>query len=194
MKSYNLSILMLCMNYRISAIIGIIGIIFAIVSNSVSFAFAANSYCTKLANSDPNTWCVGTEGDDRIGANGLKHNILGLGGSDQIDSGSGDDGVCGGSGNDRINGGDGKDEIFGDIIADPDIPVTCGDGYGSDSISGGSGNDRLYHGLGTPDDSKAILSDGHKDFIDCGPGEDSVWINTSVDHDVASNCEHVHAG
>ncbi|MFI5406737.1 MAG: hypothetical protein ACHQ1D_09525 [Nitrososphaerales archaeon] len=85
-------------------------------------------------------------------------------------------------------------EIFGDIIADPDIPVTCGEDYGSDSISGGSGNDRLFHGLGTPDDSKAILSDGHKDFIDCGPGEDSVWINTSVDHDVASNCEHVHAG
>ncbi|MFI5406736.1 MAG: hypothetical protein ACHQ1D_09520 [Nitrososphaerales archaeon] len=111
MKSYNLSILMLCMNYRISAIIGIIGIIFAIVSNSVSFAFSGNSYCTKLANSDPNTWCVGTEGDDRIGANGLKHNILGLGGSDQIDSGSGDDGVCGGSGNDRINGGDGKRDI-----------------------------------------------------------------------------------
>ena len=185
---------MLCMNYRIPAIIGIIGIIFAIVSNSVSFAFSGNSYCTKLANSDPNTWCVGTEGDDRIGANGLKHNILGLGGSDQIDSGSGDDGVCGGSGNDRINGGDGKDEIFGDIIADPDIPVTCGEDYGSDSISGGSGNDRLYHGLGTPDDSKAILFDGYKDFIDCGPGDDSVWINTSVDHDVASNCEHVHAG
>ena len=39
MKSYNLCILMLCMNYRIPAIIGIIGIIFAIVLNSVSFAF-----------------------------------------------------------------------------------------------------------------------------------------------------------
>ena len=87
-----------------------------------------------------------------------------------------------------------KMQIFGDIIDDPDIPVTCGEGYGSDRISGGAGNDRLYHGLGTPDDSKAILSDGHKDFIDCGSGEDSVWINTSVDHDVASSCEHVHAG
>jgi len=179
---------------HIYAIIGFIGILVAIVLTSLSFAFAANSYCTKLANSYPNTWCVGTDGDDRIGANGLKHNILGLGGNDQIDAGSGDDGVCGGSGNDRINGGDGKDEIFGDIIDDPDIPVTCGEGYGSDSIAGGAGDDRLYHGLGTPDDSKAILSDGHKDYIDCGAGEDSAWINTSIDHDVASNCEHVHKG
>ena len=110
--------------------IGFVGVLLVIVSNSMSFAFAANSYCTKLANSDPNTWCVGTDGDDRIGANGLKHNILGLGGNDRIVAGSGDDGVCGGSGNDRISGGDGKDEIFGDIIDDPDIPVTCGEGYG----------------------------------------------------------------
>src|SRR6476646_5602373 len=93
---------------------GFIGILVAIAFNTMSLAFAANSYCTKLANSDPNTWCVGTDGDDRIGANGLKHNILGMGGNDQIDEGSGDDGVCGGPGNDRINGGDGVDEIFGD--------------------------------------------------------------------------------
>ena len=108
MKSYNLWIGKPFMHFY--ATIGFIGILVAIVLNSMSFAFAANSYCTKLANSDPNTWCVGTDGDDRIGANGLKHNILGLGGNDQIDAGSGDDGVCGGSGNDRINGGDGKDE------------------------------------------------------------------------------------
>jgi Ca2+-binding RTX toxin-like protein len=117
-----------------------------------------------------------------------------LGGNDRFVAGSGDDGVCGGPGNDRISGGDCKEEIFGDIIDDPDIHVTCGEGFGSGRILGGAGNDRLYHGLGTPDDSKAILSDGHKDFIDCGSGEDSVWLNTSVDHDVASSCEHVHAG
>jgi len=140
-------------NYSILAIIGIVGVLLGIISISISFAFAADFYCMKLANSDPSTWCVGTNADDRIGANGFEHNILGLSGNDQIEAGSGDDGVCGGSGNDRINGGDGKDEIFGDIIDDPDIPVTCGEGYGSDSISGGEGNDRLYHGLGTPDDS-----------------------------------------
>ena len=95
--------------------------------------------------------------NDRIGANGLKHNILGLGGNDRIVAGSGDDGVCGGPGNDRISGDDGKDEIFGDVIDDPGIPVTCGEGYGSDIISGGPGNDRLYHGLGTPDDLKQFF-------------------------------------
>ena len=193
MKSYNLRILMTSMNYSIPAIIGTVGVLLVIVSTSMSFAFAA-IYITKLANSDPNTWCVGTDSNDVIGANGLKHNILGLGGNDRIAAGSGDDGVCGGPGNDRISGDDGNDEIFGDVIDDPGIPVSCGEGYGSDTISGGAGNDRLYHGLGTPDDSKAILSDGHKDIIECGSGEDSVWINTSIDHDLAFRCEHVHAG
>ena len=105
MKSYNLRILMACVNYSILAIIGTAGVLLGIVSISISFAYTVDFYCTKLANSDPSTWCVGTNADDRIGANGLKHNILGLGGSDQIDSGSGDDGVCSGSGNDKIIGG-----------------------------------------------------------------------------------------
>ena len=194
MKSYNLRILMTSMNYSIPAIIGYC---WSFTCDSFNFnviCICGNLYCTKLANSDPNTWCVGTDSNDVIGANGLKHNILGLGGNDRIAAGSGDDGVCGGPGNDRISGDDGNDEIFGDVIDYPGIPVSCGEGYGSDTISGGAGNDRLYHGLGTPDDSKAILSDGHKDIIECGSGEDSVWINTSIDHDLAFRCEHVHAG
>ena len=75
---------MASMNYSILTIIGTVGVLLVIVSNSISFAFAANSYCTKLANSDPNTWCVGTNADDRIGANGLKHNILGLRGMTRL--------------------------------------------------------------------------------------------------------------
>ncbi|HEX9317374.1 MAG TPA: hypothetical protein VF884_00390 [Nitrososphaeraceae archaeon] len=59
------------------------------LSNSVSITYGANSYCTKQANSDPNSWCFGTPSDDGIAANGLKHNILGLGGDDRIDAGSG---------------------------------------------------------------------------------------------------------
>ena len=84
MKSYNLRILMTSMNYSIPAIMGTVGVLLVIVSTSMSFAFAGNIYCTKLANSDPNTWCVGTDSNDVIGANGLKHNILGLGGNDRI--------------------------------------------------------------------------------------------------------------
>jgi hypothetical protein len=36
--------------------------------------------------------------------------------------------------------------------------------------------------------------DGSKDLIDCGPGNDEVFLNISVEHDVAVNCEIVHAG
>jgi hypothetical protein len=67
-----------------NATMGFTGILVAIALNTMSFALAANSYCTKLANSDSNTWCVGTDGNDRIGANGLKHNILGLGGMTRL--------------------------------------------------------------------------------------------------------------
>lgn len=87
---------MACVNYSILPMIGTVGVLLGIVSNSISFASAADFFCTKLANSDPSTWCVGTNADDRIGANGLKHNILGLSGNDQIEAGSGDDGICGG--------------------------------------------------------------------------------------------------
>ena len=62
MKSYNFRILMGSMNSSIPSIMGTVGVLLVIVSHSMSFAFAANTYSTKLANSDPNTWCVGTDG------------------------------------------------------------------------------------------------------------------------------------
>jgi len=95
----------------------------------------------------------GTDGDDRIGTNGLKHNILGLSRNDQIEAESGDDGVYGGSGNDRISRGEGRNDIFGDKIDDPNIPVTCGEMCGSDSIFGEVGNVQFYCSIGTLNDS-----------------------------------------
>jgi len=39
------------------------------------------------------------------------------------------------------------------------------------------------------------VSDGARDKIDCGPGnDDRAFINTSIDGDIAVNCEHVLAG
>ena len=38
-----------------------------------------------------------------------------------------------------------------------------------------------------------IYSDDGKDSIDCGEGQDEVWINESVDDDKATNCETVHS-
>ena len=37
-------------------------------------------------------------------------------------------------------------------------------------------------------------SDGYKDSVDCGPGDDEAWINVSNDGDLARNCESLHAG
>lgn len=55
----------------------------------------------------------------------------------------------------------------------------------------GSGDDTLYQS--SPSDTPTN-SDGHKDYIDCGPGNDNAYINTSVDGDIAYNCEHLFTG
>ena len=36
-------------------------------------------------------------------------------------------------------------------------------------------------------------TDGSKDSIDCGSGNDEAWINISQDGDTAVNCETVHS-
>jgi hypothetical protein len=33
--------------------------------------------------------------------------------------------------------------------------------------------------------------DGHKDFLDCGLGDESAILNITVDRDEAKNCEHI---
>jgi Ca2+-binding RTX toxin-like protein len=60
---------------------------------------------------------------------------------------TGNDRVCGGSGNDILAGRDGADKIRG------------------------NGNDMLLHGDDTT--SPALLPDGSRDVINCGPGNDS---------------------
>ena len=57
-------------------------------------------------------------------------------------------------------------------------------------LLGGSGDDRIFH---WDHNSPATRSDGGKDVIDCGSGIDEVWINTSIDGDIAINCETVHS-
>lgn len=87
----------------------------------------------------------------------------------------GQDSVHGTEGDDLIYGGDGADSLQG--------------GTGTDRISGGDGNDKIYHLV-----FESLSFDGKRDVIDCGAGNDEVWINTSHDHDVAVNCETIHAG
>jgi hemolysin type calcium-binding protein len=63
------------------------------------------------------------------------------------------------------------------------------DNSGKDIIYGEEGDDDIYHA-----DFQNTGPDGSKDVIDCGPGNDETWINTSSDHDVVRDCETVHEG
>jgi Ca2+-binding RTX toxin-like protein len=184
-----------------TTIIGIVGILVAIVSSSVTFANAANIYCTKeRVDEDLTTWCFGTPQKDSIAGNSNDNNVVALGGNDIVDLGAGEDGSCGGPGDDKIAGGNGPDTLIGDGVYGIDIPLDCGNGHGADQLIGGSRNDQITHGDLVLDNSQKvvpsqmIISDGHTDFIDCGPGDDEAFINISIDHDIAKNCEQVRAG
>jgi Ca2+-binding RTX toxin-like protein len=120
-------------------------------------------------------------------------------GDDKVDSGSGDDEVHAGNGNDKAIGNIGNDVC---LDGDDDTDTIDG-GPGNDCINGEGNNpgprgaDILLGSTGNDDISAykhhSTEFDGKKDKIDCGPGFDSAWFNTSTDHDmVASNCEDMH--
>jgi Ca2+-binding RTX toxin-like protein len=133
--------------------------------------------------------CAGTNGDDIIiGGNKSKDLVIvGHDGNDIINASAGDDDLCGGNGNDQLNGEDGNDRLVGDSFLCK-AEVGPGSAPGMDNIMGGAGNDILIHGNanGNYDDS-----DGKRDLIDCGPGDDTAMLNISIDHDEAVNCEHI---
>lgn len=129
--------------------------------------------------------CEGTNSADIITGDNQDNKITGKDGDDRITGLAGKDEICGGGGDDRIKGGDGNDLILPDVsssraFCEQNVP------FGADKISGGAGDDLIYSGK----EIGATESDGHKDIIDCGPGDDTALINVDVDHDVAINCEH----
>ena len=104
-----------------------------------------------------------------------------------MDGGLGDDHIEARSGNDQIQGGAGNDILLGD---DEDGDVGQ---YGADVINGGPGDDKLFHSQYIESHGgEPLKSDGFKDFLDCGPGNDEAWINKITDKDEAINCEIVH--
>ncbi|MGB5091164.1 MAG: hypothetical protein WBN72_09495 [Nitrososphaeraceae archaeon] len=125
--------------------------------------------------------CIGTTGDDMMIGNNSINVIDGKQGNDNINGQGSRDDLCGGAGNDKINGGEGDDRLFGDYFCKSNI-----ESYGADTLSGGPGNDILVHG-----DEWSTDSDGNKDFLDCGSGQDTVYANLTIDHDVATNCEQI---
>jgi len=132
------------------------------------------------------TTCNGSNQEDNIIGDDKSNSICGRGGNDRIVLFAGADGASGNEGNDNIYGGDGNDVFVGGSGS-----ICIGPGGGADNLYGGSGNDAIGH----DDAASPTVSDGARDKIDCGPGnDDRAFINTSIDGDIAVNCEHVLAG
>jgi Ca2+-binding RTX toxin-like protein len=186
----------------ISTIIVLFGISFGILTIVLGIMTpysigAANILCP------PNTdkICAGTEEADRmVGTSGV--NIVSVSTVYSIDGGGGADSLSGGQDENKIRGGEGSDHMLGGFNSD----FISGEN-GEDYIDGGSGNDRIVGGayddiligfegndLISSNAENHTKADGHRDSIDCGPGEDEAWINVSNDGDVAINCESLHAG
>jgi hypothetical protein len=153
-------------------------------------------------------YCEGTKGGDVMNADDGTHVIKGLGGDDIIVSGNEWNDLYGNEGNDQITGGDRDDDIFGGPGDDDIVGGNQGDALsgqtGDDKMDGGPGGDGMYGNLGADDlkggsgdDSISHngvldpeLPDGSKDYVDCGPGNDQVWIN-AAEGDSAVNCETI---
>ncbi len=86
-----------------------------------------------------------------------------------------------------LNGSDGNDFIRGRP--------------GDDNVDGGNGNDRLFVGRGLDvenggdgnDVLHALAHDNQVDMLDCGAGQDVVWLNPN-ENDTHVNCEVVRTG
>jgi Ca2+-binding RTX toxin-like protein len=94
---------------------------------------------------------TGTNKDDLI--DGSRH-------IDHINGLRGNDAIWGWASPDVLFGGSGGDDMFG--------------GSGADYITGGRDHDYLW-GKGGNDVIDA--QDGHKDYVDCGPGVDRIYID-----------------
>jgi Ca2+-binding RTX toxin-like protein len=165
--------------------IGLSGLVFLVVASTSLNSpnvYAANINC---AGQIPNTFCIGSPNSDNMIGDDNPNSICGANGNDNIVLRGGSDVAYGNEGHDIINGGEGNDGIFGGGV----LATGCMSGGGGDRLIGGPGDDKIFH-----DDNSNTLSDGFKDYIDCGPGKDEAWINTSVDNDIAINCEILHTG
>ena len=143
--------------------------IIAVSTTSVNVAQAEVIVCT-----GPNE-CLGTENADNMLGDDTANLMIGSGGNDLVNGKGGADRVIGSNDNDIVSGGAGPDTVLG--------------GFAADKLIGGNDDDKVYQSV---TGAEANEPDGGKDTLDCGPGNDEAWINFSVDHDVAVNCETVH--
>ncbi len=120
----------------------------------------------------------GTAGDDRLIGDypaPCHDTVYGRGGDDVIKGLRLSDKLYGGAGADTLYGNRGGDKIFG--------------GYGEDHVYGGSGDDEIDVQDPDPDDPAGR---GQRDFVDCGPGFDTVTLDGDTGDgrpDRVINCE-----
>jgi Ca2+-binding RTX toxin-like protein len=121
----------------------------------------------------------GTKKGDRIFGKGGDDLIKGKRGRDRLFGNKGDDTLFGGKGRDRLRAGPGRDILLG--------------GKGSDRMRAGPGSDQLNmrDGVeqGSPGNDRINARNGELDEIDCGAGEDTVWVDRAEDG--VFNCETV---
>jgi hemolysin type calcium-binding protein len=142
---------------------------------------------------------VGGKSDDTLRGDEADNAVIGGAGNDRLSGRNGDDHLHGGPGADALAGGDGHDLLHGAL---GDDMATGGDGNddiltgkGNDTALGGKGGDQLFddHGRdrlhGGRGNDRFSARDGHRDVIDCGPGEDIAIIDR---FDVAVGCEHAY--
>jgi Ca2+-binding RTX toxin-like protein len=150
---------------RTGILIGMLTVVGTTLSSPVNLVFAAGVFCPPCEGTEGNDTISGSKADDRMDGNGGNDRMSGQGGNDRMD---------GGDGNDIMVGGPGRDNMVGEL--------------GKDVIIGGDDADDISAGF-----PSSTRSDGSRDIIFCGAGNDEVWTNISIDHDTATGCETVHA-
>lgn len=159
-----------------------------------------------VINCEPTVKCIGLNEDDimkgtkqgdAMRGGGGDDRIMGNDGGDEIIGESGDDTMTGGAGNEYIEGRQGSDRADGgsgnDVIVGDDEDGNNAADAGADVLLGGQDDDKLFHSQYIESHGgQPLASDGSKDKLDCGPGNDEAWININTDHDVVKNCETVH--
>ena len=133
----------------------------------------------------------GGNADDTINGDDGQDVLHGYVGNDRIRGGIGDDILQGLPGNDIFEGGDGSDALVGDQSVGP---ISA---FGADTLKGGPGDDFLFQSANSIEPSQVppitlTSSDGHKDILDCGDGNDEAWGNVNTDHHEFKNCKIVH--
>jgi Ca2+-binding RTX toxin-like protein len=121
----------------------------------------------------------GTKKRDRIYGRGGDDLIKGKKRRDRLNGNRGNDTLLGGKGRDKLRGGPGEDILAG--------------GPGNDRMVGGDGENQLnmVNGVeqGSPGNDVIDARNGKPDQIDCGAGNDTVYVDRAEDGVI--DCEKV---